>query len=404
MSSTPGRPSSTRRHSQGNFYVATASSAAIIYCSQYNVGLLKLPPDASSVTCLGGLGPLEALTVATGVGVTPNGDTAYMTVDQIIPDPETSELGTLYKGRILKFTQTNCAYQLTPPNFAHSAAQASNTFSVVTDANCSWTPTASDTWIHVTTGKSTGSALASYTVEANNSTSARQGTIVVGGANFQITQAAGTVCTYSLTPASRSDAASAGTGTVAVTAGTGCAWAAASNAAWVTVTAGASGTGNGTVSYSVGANTATTARQATITIGGMAFAITQAAATCTYSLNPVSRSYAAAPGNGTVTVTAGTGCTWTAVSNAAWTTVTAGASGTGNGTVSYSVAANTATGARTMALSTRSSANRTARPWTSASSSPPRHQPGSSPGRCGHRQRGTNQRKRQPMQFHGDPQ
>jgi YD repeat-containing protein len=39
-------------------------------------------------------------------------------------------------------------------------------------------------------------------------------------------------------------------------------------------------------------------------------------------------------------VTAGAGCAWTAVSNAGWITVTSGASGTGNGTVGYSVAAN----------------------------------------------------------------
>jgi hypothetical protein len=40
-------------------------------------------------------------------------------------------------------------------------------------------------------------------------------------------------------------------------------------------------------------------------------------------------------------VTAATGCTWTAVSNAtSWITVTSGASGDGNGTVNYSVAPN----------------------------------------------------------------
>ena len=44
--------------------------------------------------------------------------------------------------------------------------------------------------------------------------------------------------------------------------------------------------------------------------------------------------------DGSVTVTAGAGCAWTATSNAAWISITAGGSGTGNGTVSYSVAAN----------------------------------------------------------------
>jgi uncharacterized protein (TIGR03437 family) len=69
---------------------------------------------------------------------------------------------------------------------------------------------------------------------------------------------------------------------------------------------------------------------------------------CTYSLSPTSASPGAAQTNGTITVTAGSGCTWTAASNAtSWLTITGGASGTGNGTVSYTVAANTSTASRT---------------------------------------------------------
>jgi len=49
-------------------------------------------------------------------------------------------------------------------------------------------------------------------------------------------------------------------------------------------------------------------------------------------------------------VTTNTGCAWTAVSNAAFLTVTAGASGTGSGVVNFSVAANTTGAARTANL------------------------------------------------------
>ena len=58
---------------------------------------------------------------------------------------------------------------------------------------------------------------------------------------------------------------------------------------------------------------------------------------CSYSIDPTSASAAAGGGNGSVSVTAGAGCDWTAVSNDAWITVTGGASGSGNGTVNYSV-------------------------------------------------------------------
>ena len=65
------------------------------------------------------------------------------------------------------------------------------------------------------------------------------------------------------------------------------------------------------------------------------------ASTCSYTLGATSASPAASGGAATVTVTAGTGCTWTAASNATWITISSGASGTGNGTVSYTVTANT---------------------------------------------------------------
>lgn len=71
---------------------------------------------------------------------------------------------------------------------------------------------------------------------------------------------------------------------------------------------------------------------------------------CTFSISPTSASIPSAGGNGTVAVTATAGCAWTARSNVTWITVTAGASGNASGTVGYTVAANTATTARTGTL------------------------------------------------------
>jgi hypothetical protein len=61
---------------------------------------------------------------------------------------------------------------------------------------------------------------------------------------------------------------------------------------------------------------------------------------CTYAIFPESRSIAASGGSGSISVTAPAGCAWTAASDENWISVTSGASGNGNGTVSYSVAAN----------------------------------------------------------------
>ena len=64
-------------------------------------------------------------------------------------------------------------------------------------------------------------------------------------------------------------------------------------------------------------------------------------ATCTYSLSASSQSFSAAGGTGTVNVNTTSGCGWTAASNANFIGITSALSGNGNGSVSYSVAANT---------------------------------------------------------------
>ncbi len=60
---------------------------------------------------------------------------------------------------------------------------------------------------------------------------------------------------------------------------------------------------------------------------------------CVSALSPSGAASPAAGGSAAIPVTGAKGCGWTAVSNAAWITITSGASGTGNGTVAYTVAA-----------------------------------------------------------------
>jgi V8-like Glu-specific endopeptidase len=150
------------------------------------------------------------------------------------------------------------------------------------------------------------------------------------------------VCSYTLSSPGVSQAASGGSGSVNVTvSSSSCTWTATSNAtSWITVSSGGSGTGNGTVGYNVAANSGAS-RSGTITVAGQTFTINQAAAPCTYTLASTGASYTAAGGKGSVNVATRSDCFWTATSNApSWITVTSGSNGTGNGTVGYSVAAN----------------------------------------------------------------
>ncbi len=145
-------------------------------------------------------------------------------------------------------------------------------------------------------------------------------------------------CSYSLTPTSQSFTASGGEGDINLITQEGCNYSSLSNDSFITINSGSSGNGNGTISYSVAANTGI-ARTGTVTIAGQTFTVTQASG-CAYTLTPANINISANGGNDSFNVTSGTGCAFAAVSNNSFITITSGASGTGSGTVTFSVAAN----------------------------------------------------------------
>jgi hypothetical protein len=84
------------------------------------------------------------------------------------------------------------------------------------------------------------------------------------------------------------------------------------------------------------------ARSDTLLIAGQTFTVNQAAVlpTCSYTLSASGATVPLAGGTGSFNVTAPAGCSWTAVTGASWITINSGASGTGNGTVAFTAAAN----------------------------------------------------------------
>jgi C1A family cysteine protease len=69
--------------------------------------------------------------------------------------------------------------------------------------------------------------------------------------------------------------------------------------------------------------------------------------TCTYTLSGMNKPFTAQGGSASIGVTSASGCSWQAQSNASWIVITSGSAGSGNGTVTYFVAANTTTTSRT---------------------------------------------------------
>ena len=159
-----------------------------------------------------------------------------------------------------------------------------------------------------------------------------------------------TDCTYSISPESMSFTSSGGTGSITVTPSTNeckTLWNASANASWITITP-SSGNGQGTVNYSVSAYSAgTSSRTATIMVAGKAHTVTQDPP-CTFTGTPASRNFSASGGSGNFSVTAsGSTCSWSAASTVGWIKVTSGGSGTGNGTVGYTVDSYSGTSKRT---------------------------------------------------------
>jgi glucose/arabinose dehydrogenase len=73
----------------------------------------------------------------------------------------------------------------------------------------------------------------------------------------------------------------------------------------------------------------------------------QAFPPCQYSISPVSQSFPASGGTGTVALTTGGDCNWIAASNVDWIDITSSTSGTGSAAIHYTVGANAGQSTRT---------------------------------------------------------
>jgi hypothetical protein len=237
-------------------------------------------------------------------------------------------------------TALSCTFALSPTSQTFAEGGASGRFTVTTAAACSWSVSKSVPWIDVAQGTGTGSGDVTFTVQANTTTTARSGSITVGGQTFSVSEAAA-ACIYTLNPTSSNMPVEGGHGRVGLTTASTCAWTAVASAPWLDVS-NRSGTGSNDINFNVQPNSGTAARSATITVGGQVFTLNQAGVPCTFAINPASLNVGSAASTGQFTVTTQPGCTWTATSAAGWVAITAPTNGAGSGTgdVSYSVQAN----------------------------------------------------------------
>jgi hypothetical protein len=295
--------------------------------------------------------------ISSGSSGSGSGLVDYVVAATVSSSPRTGTITVA--GRLVTISQvgvgSTCTYSFSPTSASFAAAGGSGTITVAAQAGCGWAAVSQAPWITIGSGSpGTGNGAVQYTVAANTGAGARTGSITVAGQAFTVTQGGtGTTCSYTAAPLAASYPSGGGTGGVTITTQPGCPWAATSQAPWILITAGASGAGSGTAQYAVAANAASAGRTGTITVAGQTVTITQSgtASPCLYSIEPNSASYPATASSGSVAVTTQPGCVWAATSQATWITITAGASGSGNGAVQYTVAANTGSAGRTGTLS-----------------------------------------------------
>ncbi len=188
-----------------------------------------------------------------------------------------------------------------------------------------------------------------FRVANNPSWDSRRGTVDVtwgisGIMQYQVRQSGGTL---DVSPETAGIGYNGGNGEVEILeTTTPNYWTAESDSSWLTITSGSSGTGQGTVGYHVAANPFYSSRSGTITIGKKTVAVSQATRPLVFSLNPYEKTFSNSGGSTFVQVYGPPDHSWTAQESLPWVTITSGSSGTGDGTVFYSVDANPDLGLR----------------------------------------------------------
>ncbi len=279
-------------------------------------------------------------------------------------------------------TGTKCEVSVTNNTPELPAAGGSGSVTVNTSRDCSWSASADASWISLSTTTGQGAATLNYSAVANPSGTPRRGRLVVAQQMVEVAQAAA-ACRYEVSPSTMNFDEKSHDASVRLTATDGCSWTARTDANWIGDASPASGVGSASITFTVAANAGPT-RGGSLTVGNATVRVNQGAPaglspapgppaapapepaptptpapspppaptptpgptptptpTCSYRLGQTTRNVSRDGEEFTVTITAPSGCTWAASTEASWIAVTDDRDGSGNGSIRLAVAANT---------------------------------------------------------------
>lgn len=254
--------------------------------------------------------------------------------------------------------RTACTLSLDPTSFpAVSADGETLSFDLDTLPSCSWNLAAGAIFENLSQSSGTGSVTGiTVDVPANPDAVQRDDTIDATGddastATLAVTQTSA-ACTLALDPAAVTDVSADGaTLAFAIDTLASCSWSLAAGSMFGDPSVD-SGTGPlADILISVQPNPGVKARTDTLVASGdddssATATVKQDGAECAVTLTPSSAGFGRFSGGSSFAVNAPIGCKWTASADSSWVTVTAGASGSGDGTVSFSVGRNNDPAAR----------------------------------------------------------
>jgi hypothetical protein len=283
----------------------------------------------------------------------------------------TAVFGAACKNKSETPTSPSCTLsvaQPATPTFGPEGGSGSVAVSVTAGTGCTWTATSSASFLTISAGSSgSGAGTVQFTIAANTGAE-RTGTLTVAGTAITITQRAAVVVTPPTlsAPTARSpvggqavdsirpalvvnNAASTGSiGTVTYRFEIALVDTFPADSKTLLIQEGVA-QGSGTTTFGTSRDMPggtllywhARATNGTITTAYSATETFRTPVVCSYALSSTSVAAPAAGGPASVAVTTTTGCAWTAASNASFITVVGGSSGTGNGTVTLNVDANT---------------------------------------------------------------
>jgi len=273
--------------------------------------------------------------------------------------PTSRELNHAASGFITKIDSSSavlCNIVLSSNTVNVPGRGATGSFDFTAAAGCSWEIT-SDSFIEVSAPLSGfGNGTVNYKVDQNPSPDfpvtgtirVNGGTLNAGSNILTVDQAAGSCSDPVFSPSNVNLGVSGGLAAISVSLPSTCPWNLVNPVPWIVPSNSVSSTGSGSLNLYAGPNSYS-ARQAAVVLAGKTILVTQSGGICVMTLQAQQRGAGAQPTSGSLGLTTGPGCQWYAYSSASWVKVSTN-SGLGNGSASYSIAANPGTETRSTSL------------------------------------------------------